>query len=463
MVALDPSARAIALLYRRAGFGATPDELAAGVERGYAATVDLLLAGLGSAPDASGASLAAPPFAPRSTVAHLDPAARKAQRVVCRRETPGAQDWWMNRMIVTDTPLREKITLLWSGHFATGISKVVDPELMYNQNQLFRAAGGGPFDQLTQSVARDPAMMIWLDTDTDDARHPNENFGRELMEIFTIGLGNYTQADVTAAAAAFTGYSLDPLTRTFRYRPHRHAPGTVTFLGHTGDLSGEDVIDILVHEPASARFIVASTWSHLAYPVAVADPVVIDLLGAYSPDRPFASLLRAVFLHPAFMSSTTAGGLIKQPLEYIAGAARSLRLGANLERLDPTTGLPATPASTPASPPASTRKAHRLVSFAAEMGQTMYDPPSVGGWAQNAYWLNTATSLARWRAAQVMAAAADLSPLEDMGPPQRLAAVAQTLGIDGFGTTSTAALTAVVGEPRHLMTLALNTPEYVLA
>ena len=451
MATVDPAA-AIALLYRRAGFGATAAQIAEGVTRGYAATVDALLAGLGTAPDPAGGAVAAPTFAPRTVAA--DPAARKAQRAVYRNETPAAQDWWMNRMIVTDTPLREKLTLIWSGHFATGISKVADPELMYNQNQLLRSAGSGPFGALTQAVAKDPAMMIWLDTWRDNAKHPNENFSRELMELFTIRLGNYTQADVSAGAAAFTGYSLDPTTRAYVYRPRLHANGQVTFLGHTGDLHGEDVIDILVHQPASARFIVASTWSHFAYPVGTNDPVVADLLPSYNPDGPFTSLLRAMFLHPQFVSPAALSGLVKQPLEYVAGTARALGLDANLQSLGATGG---------AGAPAGKGKARRLVTLATALGQTMYNPPNVGGWPQNGYWLNTATALARWQAARLMAEVADLTALEGLSAAARVPAVAQILGLTGWGPTTTAALGHVADQPASLVTLALNAPEYVLA
>jgi len=456
MTGLDATSAAVALLYRRAGFGATMEQVAAGVAQGYEATVDELLAGLGAAPDPHGTALVAPPFAPRSPRAgKADPAAAKAQRLVYRHETPAAQDWWMNRLIVTDTPLREKLTLLWSGHFATGISKVADPQLMYNQNQLFRSEGGGPFLGLTQAVAKDPAMMIWLDTFEDNAAHPNENFARELMELFTIGLGNYTQSDVTAAASAFTGYSLDPATRAYLYRPRRHASSPVSFLGHTGDLTGDEIIEILVDQTASARFVVASTWSHLAYPVAPSDPVVDDLLASYRAEQPFSGLLRTVFLHPQFIAPSTQGGLVKQPLEYLAGAARALRLDAAVQRLDTATGLPAPSGSSP--------KGHRLVALAGALGQIMFDPPSVGGWGQNAYWLNTATALVRWQAARLMAEAADLAVLEPLSPPARLTATAGLLGIGGWGPTSAAALGHVAGNPVDLVTLALNAPEYILA
>jgi uncharacterized protein (DUF1800 family) len=463
---VDSTASAIALLYRRAGFGAKPAEIAAAAAKGYPAAVDGLLDGLVAA-DPAGASLPVPAFAPRPTVTGPkgSPGARAAarqQRMVERRETPAAQDWWMNRMIVTSTPLREKLTLQWHGHFATGIAKVKDPQLMLQQNQLFRGTGAGPFGALAQAVAKDPAMMIWLDTVTDDAAHPNENFAREMMELFTLGIGNYSQSDVTAAAHAFAGYSLRRPELTFFYRPRRHGTGAVTYLGHTGDLSGEQVMDIAVHQPASARFVVAWAWSHFAYPVATTDAIVTDLLGAYSPDRPIASLMRGIFLHPEFLSATTRTGLVKQPLEYLAGAARALGLDANLRRLDPVTGRlvpgPADPTSTGKERPL------RLVTFGAALGQTMFDPPSVGGWPPNGYWCDTATSLARLQAAYGLAAAADLSPLEGLATGARLDAAAALLGlVDGWGPTTAGALAPLAARPVDLMALALTAPEYVLA
>jgi uncharacterized protein (DUF1800 family) len=368
----------------------------------------------------------------------------------------------MNRMIVTSTPLREKLTLQWHGHFATGIAKVKAPQLMFQQNQLFRAAGAGPFSALAQAVAKDPAMMIWLDTETDDAAHPNENFAREMMELFTLGIGQYSQSDVTAAAHAFAGYSLSRPDLTFVYRPRRHGAGTVTYLGHTGDLSGEQVMDIAVHEPASARFIVAWAWSHFAYPVATTDPVVTDLLGAYSPDRPMASLLRGIFLHPEFLSTATRTGLVKQPLEYLAGAARALGLDANLRRLDPVTGRPVPAAVNSIS--GGEKRPVGLVALGGALGQTMFDPPSVGGWPPNGYWCDTATSLARLQAATLLAGAADLSAIEGLRSRARVDAVAALLGlVDGWGPTTAGALAPVAARPVDLVALALTAPEYVLA
>jgi uncharacterized protein (DUF1800 family) len=189
---MDDTRSEIAHLLRRAGFGARPDELDAAVAEGYRATVDSLLAGL-TGPDEAGDRLAPPrlSLSQQPVAAGQDPVARMAanrQRQMAQtQEYQALQTWWLDRMIVTSTPLREKLTLLWHGHFATGFEKVRNAGLMYRQNQLLRTRGAGNFEALTQAVAKDAAMMLWLDTQTDVAGHPNENFARELMELFTLG------------------------------------------------------------------------------------------------------------------------------------------------------------------------------------------------------------------------------------------------------------------------------------
>ncbi len=180
--------------------------------------------------------------------------------------------WWIDRMIVTSTPLREKLTLMLHQQFPTSYAKVSYANLMYNQNQLFRKLGPGPFDVLTQAVSADPAMLIWLDTGTDLKAVPNENFARELMERFTMGIGTYSEHDVRATARAFTGWSLDYTTGEFFFNPYDHDNGEKRYLGQTGHFQGEDIIRIATHTEASSRWVVSRFWSWLAYPVTPKDP-----------------------------------------------------------------------------------------------------------------------------------------------------------------------------------------------
>jgi uncharacterized protein (DUF1800 family) len=446
----------VAHLYRRAGFGATPDELDRAASAGYEATVDELLGGLGAGPDPTGDRLSPPVPAPPT--AGSFPTAGAAAARSRAAEVAALQHWWLDRMIVTSTPLREKLTLLWHGHFATGASKVRDARLMYLQNQLFRISGAGSFEALNQAVAKGGAMMAWLDTATDKVGHPNENFARELMELFTLGIGQYQEAEVQAAARAFTGWVYDRHTDRWALRPRQHDDGRKTFLGRAADLGGEDIIDIAVHRPASAAFVTARVWSHLAYPVAPDDPVVRDLVPVYATDLQIRDLVRAVFLHRAFRSPAARSGLVKQPIEYLVGAARALRLDAALDHADRL----ATPAPPTAGGAPAARPVPSLVTLATAMGQTPFDPPNVGGWPQNQYWLNTGTASARLRAARLLAGRADLSAVADVAPARRAGAVARQLGITAWGQTTAGALSHVAGDPLGLVTLALNAPEYVL-
>lgn len=430
----------VALLYRRAGFGLKPEELDAASSAGYEAAVEAVMGGLGRAPDPGGDALAPPVFEAGPPPRGHDPVAAKAHAVAVSRDLVLLQQWWMDRMIATSTPLREKLTLFWHGHFATGAAKVRDARLMYMQNQLFRESGGAGFEPLVQAVAKDGAMMLWLDISTDKKAHPNENFAREMMELFTLGVGNYTQADVTAGSRGFTGWVYDRQHYRYRFIPSQHDYGTKTYLGQTGDWNGNDIVHIAVTRRESARFVLSKLWSHFAYPVTPADGVVDDLVQGYGPAMDLSAAVRAVFLHPAFRGPTSRTGLVKQPAEYLAGAARALGVGSGLSRGGRT--LPA---------------------FSTALGQTLFNPPNVGGWGQNGYWLDTATAQVRFEAAAALAEAGDISAVTSVPESQRVAATADLLGLEGWGPTTAAALSLLAARPRQLVALALTAPEYVLA
>ncbi len=309
---------------------------------------------------------------------------------------------------------------------------------MYGQNHLFRTLGPGPFDQLTQAVSADPAMLIWLDAASDKVADPNENFARELMERFTMGVGTYHEADVRAAAYCFTGWQLDLATESLRIDQGQHSPVVQQVLGQPVN-TGQQVIQLVTHTSASARYVPAAFWSHLAYPVSPSDPVVSDLTAVYAEDLNVTSLLQAIFQHPEFVSPTALSGLVKQPAEYVVGALRAFGI----------TGQQV--------------MAHgaRLQTTLAAMGQTLFDPPSVGGWPQNQYWLSTAAALTRWRFAEGLTGDVDLSPIADANPAARPDALAELLSIPAWSNPTVAALSRAGGDPRQLAVLALTAPEYL--
>jgi uncharacterized protein (DUF1800 family) len=426
---------ALAHLYRRAGFGATPAEIEAAERLGFDAAVDKLLAGLTEV-DAAGSALEVP---------HLTPLAQA--------NIPGfsyddygefiaLSTWWLDRMIVSDTPLREKLVLLLHGQFPTSYQKVGYAELMYRQNQLFRTLGAGSFDTLTQAVAQDPAMLIWLDTGTDYRAHPNENFARELMERFTMGIGNYGEEDVRQAARAFTGWTLDYTTGDFFFNVYDHDGGEKRFLGKTGPWQGQDIIDIVTHTTASSKWVVARFWSWLAYPVTTEDPVVAELAPGYKKDLNLTNLLGAILRHPSFLSARAMRGLVKQPIEYLVGTLRLLGL------------------RTPAFGEGA------LVWILASLGQQPFVPPNVGGWGQNQYWLSTSASENQLSLAWNVAQYADLTEIVDLNgsPGAQVDAVTKLLAVEAWSDRTYRALwkTADKGSAQELLVMALVSPEYLL-
>lgn len=433
----------LAHLYRRAGFGATPSELQTASAAGFSATARSWVAGLGL-PDAAAGSIEPPDLVavPRSYASF--PAGSQARRQLvasARRQLPQLIQWWIARMVAATNPLTEKLPLLMHNQFPTAVSKVQFPSLMFGQNQIMRSLGAGAFDALTQAISKDPAMLIWLDASTDNKGHPNENFSRELMERFTMGIGTYTQADVTAAAVCFTGWRYDIATGGFAFEQSAHDPTPQTFLGQSGVNTGEQVIEIATHASASAKWVTSRMWSFLAYPVETNDPVVAELAAGYVKDLSVANLLEAIFLHPNFTSSQALSGLVKQPVEWVAGSLKALGF-------DPRVIEEGKPSVYP---------------VLAALGQVPFDPPSVGGWPQNEGWLSTASALARWRWANEIAAmpVADISLVADASAADQPDAAATLLSVDSWSPATASALSRVAGDPAMVVTLALVSPEYV--
>jgi len=426
---------ALAHLYRRAGFGATQAEIDAAAKLGYDAAVDQLVAGL-TARDRSGDALKLPTLTP-----------------LAQSNIPGfnyndydefinLSTWWLDLMVITDTPLREKLVLLMHEQFPTSYAKVGYADLMYNQNQIFRTLGAGPFDVLTQAVAKDPAMLIWLDTGTDLKLHPNENFARELMERFTMGIGNYSEKDVREGARAFTGWSLDYFSGEFFFNIYDHDNGEKRYLGHTGRFQGEDIINIATHTTASSRWVVSRFWSWLAYPVTPKDPVVLELAPAYKKDLDMSNLLEAIFRHPRFLSTQSLNGLIKQPIEFLVGTLRLL--GLTMQAFGP----------------------GAFIYELANLGQQPFVPFNVGGWGQNQYWLSTSASNGQLALAWAVAQYADLAAVADLNgnPGAQVDAITKMLAIQSWSPRTYQALWKLAdkGTPQEVLVLALVSPEYLM-
>ena len=290
-----------------------------------------------------------------------------------RRQSLEAQGWWFRRMLVSKAPLREKMTLFWHDHFATSNQKVREPVLMLNQNQLFRQHAFGSFKDLTAAIVMDPAMMIYLDTQNSRKGKPNENFAREVMELFTMGEGHYSEQDVREAARAFTGYQFQRMQGNVSHNLRQWDNGSKNIFGRRGKFKAQDVIDLIFDQPATARFMARKLWEFFVYenPTEKAvDALAGVLRGA---DYRISPLLRTIFLSREFYSEAAIRSQIKCPLQFLLAMLKQLEIE------EPPTGFP--------------------LAGQQQLGQVLFMPPNVAGWDWGKAWINTNTLLARYNLA----------------------------------------------------------------
>jgi uncharacterized protein (DUF1800 family) len=271
-------------------------------------------------------------------------------------------------MLVTERPLEEKLTLFWHGHFATGENKVRDYRMMLQQNLMFRRLASGSFRDLLVGLLKDPAMLVYLDNGENVKAHPNENFGRELLELFTMGVGNYTEKDVREAARAFTGWTNDVLQ--FKLDSAQHDSGTKTFLNRTGPHGGEDIIDIILAQPVTAEFVASKLYRFFVRDDV--SPGVRAELGRTFRDSGYQlkPLLERMLMSRDFYSEPSVATQIKSPVHLVVSTYRKLALQQ----------IPTIP---------------DFGRMTASLGQTLFDPPNVAGWAGGRTWITPSTLLER--------------------------------------------------------------------
>lgn len=431
-------------LLRRTGFGVTPAELDAAAGEGYAATVDRLLAAAdGTAgPDPGATRTPVPDLGPEPVPPgkSADQVTRRAYQQALHAQQQALLLWWLDRMVQVERPMTEKLTWYWHGHWATSIQKVRSARMMLAQNQTLRSLGAGDFRTLARAMVRDPALQIWLDAGLNRKAAPNENLGRELMELFTLGVGHYTETDVRQAARALTGWRVDRRHDTSRLVPAQHDTGAKTILEVTADFDDRSLVDLLVSRPDSARFVVGRLWYRVAAPGDPPADTMARLLAAYGPGRNVTAVLRALLLDPAFRGPGARLALVKQPVEYVVGALRAL--GVRVPRTGPA--------------------AQRLPGVLRGLGQLPFAPPNVGGWPSGRSWLTTSAEQARLDFAQWLVRQADLSALAALPAAARVDAVGRTLGVDAWTARSRTALGGLADSPPALTALALVTPEYLV-
>ena len=373
--ASDSTITLMAHLFRRAGFGAVRAELEEYVANGYEATVEALL----HPSDCIGM--------PDDLVRRYHPDEAELRII----DSAGA--YWMYRLATTRCPLQEKMTLFWHGLFATGEPKVQQGRTLTTQIDMFRRHGLGSFQRLLVELSRDPAMIFWLDNNDNHDGAINENYGRELLEFFSMGIGNYSEADIKEASRAFTGWTLQneeymslrthkasiwpygKIAWQFEYHPEDHDDGSKTFLGQTGRFNGEDIIEIIVGQEAAARFLCTRLYQFF-----VSDDVeregeelIERMMEAYFDSRyEVRSVLRAMFNSDHFKSDAVRFRRYKSPVELVAG---TLHLAQAVQW-----------------PGLHVREASLAASY---MGQELLNPPSVEGWHEGAEWIDSGALVER--------------------------------------------------------------------
>jgi uncharacterized protein (DUF1800 family) len=265
-------------LLNRAGFGAAPKEVAAYAQLSRTEAVERLLATTRTVAQTPPPAWVSEPILPPRELRGMSPESRKAFIAGEIRRGLDLRAWWVNEMATTPSQLTERMTLFWHNHFVSSRRKVHYTRLMYEQNVLLRRYATGSFVALLHAVGKDPAMVIHLDSAQNRKGQPNENFAREVMELFTLGEGHYTETDVREAARAFTGWSIDRDTGAYKFRRFIHDNGTKTVLGRSGNFDGDDVLDILLAQPATAEFVVAKMWRELVSPEP--DPAEVHRIAA---------------------------------------------------------------------------------------------------------------------------------------------------------------------------------------
>ena len=310
-----------------------------------------------------------------------------------------AQLWWYFRILATSHPLEQKMTLFWHDHFATSAQKVDSPPIMLGHIEALRSHSMGTFHDLLMAVSQDPGMLYWLDNNENVKGKPNENFAREIMELFTLGIGHYSEKDVQEAARAFTGWTIGvrrgqrtvpsgarlPRNAAFLNVPARHDEGEKQVLGNKGQFHGEDIVGILCGNPQTAKYIVGKIWKWFVYPNP--EPALIDGLASRwrSNGMVIKDLLRWIMESPEFYSDKAYRAVVKNPIDFVVPIMRQLGVGGRaLARV--ADAEPGARAAAPVAP---------LVRSTRAMGMELLFPPDVDGWVSGQDWISTATMVER--------------------------------------------------------------------
>jgi uncharacterized protein (DUF1800 family) len=341
---------AAAHLFRRIGFGANNKQLDSAVRRPAADVVGELVRG------------------EKAIANESREFETLADTVVASGSAEGLSAWWLHRMLHTSDPALEKLTLFWHGHFATSAAKVREADLMLAQNRMFREHARGPFEKFVQGVSRDPAMLVYLDSATNRKVRPNENYAREVMELFCLGLDNYTERDIQETARAFTGWEVR--SGKFKFNSFQHDTGEKTLFGQRGNFDGDEAVRIILKQPAAARFIALKLFRFYVGDEPAPRAELIEPLAVMLRENGFeiGPVIERIAGSQLFFSPLVRGRKIRGPVDLAMNLLKALETTTNAKRL------------------------HADLSL---LGQGVLFPPNVKGWDGGRTWLNSSTLLGR--------------------------------------------------------------------
>ena len=431
---MDSARLVTARLYHRFGFGPRPGEFAAALRAGNSATRTNLL----TVPSFdNGAQRVAEPVL---TDLGKRPEPNDPQQQIfgaqMREQSRALTVWWLDRMALSDHALTERMTWFWHGHWATAINKLNYALPMYMQNQTLRKHALGNFRDQSLAMINDGALQIWLDGQENTLRAPNENLGRELMELFILGVNRYTETDVKEVARALTGYQVTRSNGTVTFNPRRYDPNPKTILGKTIAYDATSATNHLVDQAACQLFISERLWYRF---ISSQDPLPdqSSIQSAFS-QRNISAAVSA--LADFEYLSDTQYSLVKSPVEWFISSCRALSIT-----------------------PSRLTNPNNLLNYLNKLSQVPFSPPNVGGWPTNEAWLSSASAQFRFSFAQWFIKQGDISPISNLARGQRVDAIADWLGIAELSERTKMALQGAEGDPKRLILLALCSPEYIVS
>jgi uncharacterized protein (DUF1800 family) len=431
---MDAQRLEISRLFHRFGFGPRPGEYAQALADGVSTTRSRLLTVPAS--DAGAAAIVEPKITdlgprPKPNTKEIVPFA-----IEMRYQIQQMVVWWLDRMAASDHGLTEKMTWFWHGHWATSVQKLNYAMPMFVQNKTLRTYCLGNFAGMTKAMLNDGALQFWLDGQDNTVKAPNENLGRELMELFTLGVGRYTEDDVKNISRSLTGYQVVRSSGAVTINQNRRDKNPVNLLGTTAVFTGDSLADFLTARDDSAQFIAERLWYRFISSTE-------DMPASFSVKSAFKS--REISAAVGAMANDSVMrdekyAMVKSPVEWFISACRALELT-----------------------PSALKTPAQMINYLEKLGQVPFSPPNVGGWPAGEAWLSSASAQYRIAFATWLIKQSDLRVLNSMTPAQRLTRSADWLGVAEWSPRTKAALRDAQKDPAQFALLALCSPEYIVS